>query len=85
MGSALIGVNASHRLENTFLHAGVAEISGCGSAVPIIHSEVQDLICQLGEVESIFILFPFANVRGAAHVFQADFGDRLAILNAGGQ
>lgn len=72
-------------VQDAFLHVGVTEISRCRSAMAIIHRKVQDLIGQLSKAKPVFILFPFANLRCAAHVLQADFGNWLAILNAGRQ
>lgn len=72
-------------VQNAFLHMSVAEICSRRSPVPIVHCKVQDVLCQLGEAQAILVLLAFADVGSTAHLLQADFGDGLAVLNAGRQ
>lgn len=67
------------------LHVFMAKISSLRTTVAIEHSEVQDFVCHLGHLITVLILFALANLRGVAHLGQADFGDGFAITNAGWQ
>lgn len=70
-------------LLNIFFHVLITEVCSCCPAVPIVHCEVQDILCQLSVVESVLIFLSLPYVAGAAHVAQAHLWDGLPVLYAG--
>lgn len=72
-------------LLDELLHVFLAVVSRLGPAVPVEHSKVEDVVGHLGDLEAVLVLLALADERGAAHLGQADFGDGLAIADAGGQ
>lgn len=51
--------------------------------MPIVHGEVQHILCQLSVIEAVLVLLPLPDVAGAAHVVEAHLWDGLAVLDAG--
>lgn len=67
------------------LHVFMAKISCLRTTVTIEHSKVQDVVSHLGHLIPVLVLFAQADLRGVAHLGQADFGDGFAVTNAGWQ
>lgn len=51
--------------------------------MPIVHCEVQDILCQLSVSEPVLVFLSLPDVAGAAHVAQAHLWDGLPVLYAG--
>lgn len=49
----------------------------------IKHGKIQDSVSHLGDLEAVLILLALPNERGTAYLRQANFGNELAIANAG--
>lgn len=51
--------------------------------MPIVHCEVQDILCQLSVIEPVLVFLSLPDVAGAAHVAQAHLWDGLPVFYAG--
>lgn len=67
------------------LHVLMAKVGSLSTAVAIEHSEVKDVVGHLRHLMSVLVLFALADLRGVAHLGQADFGDGFAVADAGWQ
>lgn len=54
-------------LLDEFLHVFVTEVSCVWPTVPIKHSEVEDVVSHLGDLEAVFILLALTNKRSTAY------------------
>ena len=72
-------------LLDVLLHVFVTEVGRLRPAVAIKHGKVNYVVGHLGKLEAVLVLLALADEGGRAHLGQADFGDDLAVADAGGQ
>lgn len=67
------------------LHVLMAKVCSLSTTMAIEHSEVKDVVGHFRHLITVLVLFALADLRGEAHLGQADFGDGFAIADAGWQ
>lgn len=59
-----------------FLHEGVAVVSSMRAAVAVKHSEVQQVVIDTGDTETVLILLPETQNRRAANTRKTDLREK---------